>query len=43
MNGGGWAVGAGLTGCFLLESVLAFLVFCLLRVFTMVRVRKKGS
>jgi len=38
-DGGGWAVGVGLTGCLRLDAVLAFLVCCLLCVFTMVRVR----
>ena len=38
-DGGGWAVGVGLTGCLRLEAVLTFLVCCLLRVFIMVRFR----
>jgi len=42
-DGGGWVVGIGLTGCLRLDAVLAFLVCCLLRVFTMDRVRVDES
>ena len=41
-DGGGWAVGVGLTGCLCFEAILAFMgcwVLPFLRVSTMVMVR----
>jgi len=43
IDGGGWLVGLGLTGCLRGLLVLAFLVACLLRVFTIVRVKVWGK